>query len=303
MNNHITSLIGNTPLVELKHLTRDLPGNLFVKVESRNPGGSVKDRMAVSMIRGAIERGDLQQGGVLVESTSGNTGIALAMIASSLGYFFVAVMPESMSVERRKVLQGFGAKVVLTPAQGGMAEANRVAQEIAQRENGFWINQFSNEDNPKAHFLGTGPEITRDLPDLGAFVTGVGTGGTITGVGEHLRLINSNAKIIAVEPMESPVLSGGNPSSHGIQGIGAGFIPPVLQRNLIDEVLTVSTQDAIATATRVRKECGFSCGISSGANIAGALKVAAREEFQDRSIVTLICDTGDRYLSTDLFKE
>ncbi len=303
MNNHITSLIGNTPLVELKHLTQDLPGNLFVKVESRNPGGSVKDRMAVSMIRGAIERGDLQQGGVLVESTSGNTGIALAMIASSLGYSFVAVMPESMSVERRKVLQGFGAKVVLTPAQGGMAEANRVAQEIAQREHGFWINQFSNEDNPKAHFLGTGPEITRDLPDLGAFVTGVGTGGTITGVGEHLRLINSNAKIIAVEPMESPVLSGGNPSPHGIQGIGAGFIPPVLHRELIDEVLTVSTQDALTMAKRVRMECGFSCGISSGANIAGALKVAAREEFQGLSIVTLICDTGDRYLSTDLFKE
>lgn len=276
---------------------------LYAKVESRNPGGSVKDRMAYSIIKGAMDRGELHRGDTVIESTSGNTGIALAMISAALGLHFVATMPESMSVERRHLLRGFGAELVLTPADKGMSGANAKAEEIAKERGYFWTRQFENLDNPKAHRLGTGPEITRAVPNLGAFVAGVGTGGTITGVGEHLGEIGSPAELIALEPADSPVLSGGSPGPHKIQGIGAGFIPTILKTELLKEIITITNEEAFAMAVRIRKEFGINAGISSGSNVAGALKVATRDSMKGLAVVTVICDTGDRYYSTPIFPE
>ncbi len=319
----VISLIGNTPLLHLEALSAGLPADIWVKIESRNPAGSVKDRMALAMLSGALERGDVQPGGTVVESTSGNTGIALALLSASLGIKFIAVMPESMSIERRKLIQGYGAKLILTPAKEGMAGANAKAAEIAKEQGAFYTRQFENPDNPRAHREGTGPEIIEALAgmkartafggvealsdngtsalNLGAFVAGVGTGGTITGVAEHLKAIGSSARIVAVEPEESPVLSGGAAAPHKIQGIGAGFVPPLLKTELLDKVLRVSGQDAITMARRLRLEFGISCGISSGANVAAALRVAQQEESRGLAVVTIICDTGERYLSTPLF--
>jgi cysteine synthase A len=301
----LTELIGNTPLLELENFSRKnkLKRDLVAKLEYFNPAGSAKDRVGYAMIKDAEERGLIKPGAVIIEPTSGNTGVGLAMVAAVRGYRLILTMPETMSLERRKLLSALGAEIVLTPGREGMAGAIRQAEELAQQIKGSFIpQQFKNLANPEIHKKTTGMEIWRDTEgQVDIFVASVGTGGTLTGVGEALKAKNPQVQIIAVEPFGSPVLSGGKPGSHKIQGIGAGFIPEILKRELIDEVVTVKDEEAYAVCRSLAREEGLLVGVSSGAAVSGALKIAARPENQDKLIVTLLPDTGERYLSSDLF--
>ena len=300
----ITELIGNTPLVRLNRLAKGLKVNLLGKLESFNPLGSVKDRIGLAMIEDAESRGVLKPGMTIVEATSGNTGIALAFVAAAKGYRCVLVMPETMSIERRKILRALGAEIILTPGEKGMKGAVEKAEQIV-RENPdcFMPRQFENPANPEVHRRTTAEEIWRDTDGrVDIFIAGVGTGGTITGVGEVLKERKPDVWIVAVEPEASAVLSGRPPGKHRIQGIGPGFIPRVLNRRIIDEVVTVKDEDAIIMAKRLAREEGILCGISSGAALHAALSVAQRPESKGKTIVAILPDTGERYLSTDLFE-
>jgi len=301
----ITATIGRTPLVRLARLGQGLAAEVVAKVESFNPGGSVKDRIAWSMIRGAEERGDLRPGAVVVEPTSGNTGIGLAMVCAARGYRLILTMPETMSVERRNLLRAFGAELVLTPGSRGMTGAIEEAERLlASTPNAFMPQQFRNPDNPLIHREVTAEEIWRDTDGrVDILVAGVGTGGTITGIAEVLKARNRGLKAVAIEPAGSPVISGGVPGPHRIQGIGAGFIPEVLGTDLLDEIITVQEDDAAETARRLAREEGILAGISSGAALWAALQVAARSENTGKRLVVILPDTGERYLSTGLFGE
>ncbi len=300
---NVNQLIGRTPLVRLNRLTKDLPADIAVKLEYSNPAGSVKDRIALSMIEAAEKDGRLDAKTVVIEPTSGNTGIGLAQVCAVKGYRLIIVMPDSMSQERRKIIRAYGAELELTPADEGMKGAIRRAEELASGlQKSLIPSQFTNQANPQAHRDNTAEEIWSDTDGtLAAFIAGVGTGGTITGTGEKLKQKNSSIRIVAVEPADSPVLSGGQPGSHKIQGIGAGFIPDILNTEVFDEVLTVSNDEAFDTARRLTREEGVFCGISSGAVVAAALKLAGREEFRDKLIVALLPSGGERYLSTPLY--
>ena len=297
--------VGRTPLVELRTLGKGLPGRVLVKLENRNPLGSVKDRIGLAMIAAARGRGELSSGGTIVEATSGNTGIALAWAGAALGYRVILTMPDTMSVERRRLLRALGARLELTDGRRAMSGAVERAEEIVRREAGaILLRQFSNPANPAAHEAGTGPEIWEAAEGrVDIFVAGVGTGGTITGVGRALRRRNPHVRLVAVEPAESPVLSGGIAAPHGIQGIGAGFVPPVLDRSLLTEVRTVSTAEAAATARALARQEGIVAGVSAGANVAAALSLAAEAHNEGTRIVTVVCDTGERYISTWLYEE
>ncbi|MCS7243046.1 MAG: cysteine synthase A [Candidatus Caldatribacterium sp.] len=295
----VTKLIGNTPLVYLRKLAFGLPGKVAAKLEFFNPCGSVKDRIAVSMIEEAERQGLLGPESTIIEPTSGNTGVGLAFVCAQRGYRLILTMPESVSVERRKILMHFGAEVILTPAEEGMRGAVRKAEELlAQIPHAFMPQQFKNPANPKIHRETTAEEIWRDTDgQVDVFVAGVGTGGTITGVAEVIKKRKPSFRVVAVEPARSPVLSGGQPGQHKIQGIGAGFIPDVLRLELIDEIVTVTDDDAFATAKRLAREEGIFAGISSGAATWAALEVAKRPESEGKLIVVVLPDTGERYLS------
>jgi cysteine synthase A len=299
----ITRLVGNTPLVSLSKLAKDLPGTVVGKLESSNPMASVKDRIALNMLVVAETEGLVGPGTVVVEPTSGNTGIGLAFVCASRGYRLVLTMPDTMSVERRKLLTALGAEVILTPGSDGMKGAIKKAEEIAQsRDNSFMPMQFKNPANPAAHRQTTAEEIWADTDgEVDIVVSGVGTGGTITGIGEALKPRKPTLQMIAVEPAESPVLSGGKPGPHRIQGIGAGFVPEVLNAAIIDEIIKVSYEDAAATTRRLAREEGILCGVSAGAATWAALEAASRGANRGKLIVAILCDTGERYLSTDLW--
>lgn len=301
----VSRLVGKTPLVRLNRLTQGIKAQVLVKLESANPMSSVKDRIGLAMIEAAEQEGRLKPGGVIIEATSGNTGIALAFLGAARGYPVTLTMPDTMSMERRKLLKSLGATLVLTPGSGGMNAAVQRARElVAETPGAFMPAQFENPANPQVHYTSTGPEIWADSEGrVDAFVAGVGTGGTLTGVGRYLREKNPAVTLVAVEPDASPVLSGGVPGPHKIQGIGAGFIPKVLDRNLITEVLKVSADQAGETARRLASEEGLLCGISAGANVWAALELAKRPAFAGKTLVTVLCDTGERYLSTWLFGE
>lgn len=299
----ITGLIGNTPLLKLKKRVANM-GDVLLKLEFFNPASSVKDRIAYAMIRDAEKQGDLKSGMTIVEPTSGNTGIGLAMVAAARGYRLVLTMPDTMSLERRKVLIAFGAELVLTPGEKGMKGALARAEELVKKNSDYlMLQQFENPANPEIHEKTTALEILDDTEGkVDIFVAGVGTGGTISGVGKILKEFNPETKVIAVEPEDSPVISGGEPGPHKIQGIGAGFIPRNLDRSVIDEVITISNTEAGEFARSLAREDGVLCGISSGANVAAAQLVAERPENYKKRIVTIICDTGERYLSTWLWE-
>lgn len=295
-------LVGNTPLVRLARIGYGLPCIILGKLEGKNPLGSVKDRIAWAMIRDAEDRGLLRPGSVVVEPTSGNTGIGLAFVCAIRGYRLILTMPETMSPERRAILQALGAELVLTPAEEGMAGAVRAAQELVKRYSAFMPNQFENPANPKIHEKTTAEEIWRDTEGkVDIFVAGVGTGGTITGVGRALKARKPTVKVIAVEPAGSPVLSGGRPGRHRIQGIGPGFVPKVLDLSVIDEVITVTDEEAAETTRQLARKEGLLVGISSGAAVAAALRVASRPASAGKVLVVILPDTGERYLSTGLF--
>jgi len=298
----VTALIGGTPLVELRRFGADLPVRLVAKLESENPGGSVKDRIALAMIEAAEASGDLPPGGTFVEPTSGNTGIGLAMVAAAKGYSAVFTMPDSMSVERRSLIAAYGARIVLTPAAQGMRGAIEEARRLAD-ENGWHMpQQFENPANPDVHRRTTALEIWDDLDgQLDVFVAGVGTGGTITGVGQILKERNPSIHIVAVEPEESPVLSGGVPAPHRIQGIGAGFVPAILDAAAYDEVMQVGASDATEATRRLASSEGILAGISSGAALCAGVRIADRQELAGKTILVVLPDTGERYLSTGLF--
>lgn len=300
-------LIGNTPLVELGNVKRELGLNatVLVKLEYFNPAGSVKDRVAKAMIEDAEEKGILKEGAVIIEPTSGNTGIGLASIAAVKGYRLILTMPETMSVERRNILKAYGAELVLTEGSQGMKGAIAKAEELAREIPGsFLAGQFINPANPAAHLSTTGPEIWRDTEgNVDVFVAGVGTGGTITGVGTYLKSQNPNVKVVAVEPSDSPVLSQGKSGPHKIQGIGAGFVPEVLNTEIYDEIMPIEGDDAFAAAKLLAKKEGVLVGISSGAAFHAAITLAGREENKGKTIVALLPDSGDRYYSTPLFAE
>jgi cysteine synthase A len=298
----ITGAVGHTPLVQLLRFGAEVGAELLAKVESMNPLGSVKDRIAVAMVNDAEQAGILRPGGTIVEPTSGNTGIGLAFVCASRGYKLILTMPESMSMERRKLLIHLGAHLVLTPAAEGMKGAIARASELQQQTPGSWMpNQFANPSNPAMHRRTTGPEIWQQCEGrIDAFVAGVGTGGTISGAGGYLKEQNPKVRIVAVEPAASPVLSGGNPGPHKIQGIGAGFVPEILDRSVIDEIVTVSNDEAILQAQTLARQEGILCGISCGAALAGTMAIANRKEFHGKRIVVILPDTGERYLSTDL---
>jgi cysteine synthase len=302
----LADTVGNTPLVKIPRLNAGLGGTVLVKMESFNPAGSVKDRIGVAMIEAAERDGRLRPGTTIVEPTSGNTGIALAFVAAAKGYPIVLVMPDTMTIERRNLLKAYGAQVVLTPGAEGMTGAIVRANEIvaAAPEKHFMPQQFENPANPEIHRRTTAEEIWRDTDGgVDVFVAAVGTGGTITGVGEVLKSRKPTLRAIAVEPDASPVLSGGKPGPHKIQGTGAGFVPKVLDTGIYDEVIRVLDADAIATARRLAREEGLLAGISAGANVWAALHVAARPESKGKTIVTIGCDTGERYLSNPVFAE
>lgn len=298
----VTELIGETPLLKLNRVVPEGAANVLVKIEMRNAGGSVKDRIALNMIEEAEKAEILKEGDTLVEATSGNTGVGLAMIAAAKGYKAVFVMPDTLSVERRSLMKAYGAELELTPGDDGMPGAMARAEELAKQDHFFMPSQFTNPANPAVHIQATGPEIIEALsgktPD--AFVVGVGTGGTLTGVGKVMKLHNPAAKIIAVEPHESAVLSGKEKGKHKIQGMGAGFIPDILEKDLIDEIITVTSEEAIEMTRRLAREEGLLVGISSGANIAAAIRVAEQMS-SGQTVVTVAPDTGERYLSTPVF--
>lgn len=300
--NSIAELVGGTPVVKLNRLTNEDQAEVYLKLEYMNPGSSVKDRIALAMIENAEKNGKLKPGDTIVEPTSGNTGIGLAMIAAVKGYSAVLVMPETMSLERRNLLRAYGAQLVLTPGAEGMNGAVRKAEELASENGYFMPQQFENEANPEIHRLTTGPEIVEQMGDqLDAFVAGIGTGGTISGAGQVLREKYPNIKIFAVEPKDSPILTGGKPGPHKIQGLGANFVPGTLNREIYDEIIHISTEEAFEASRRVAKEEGILGGISAGAAIHAALQVAT-ELGKGKKVLAIIPDNGERYLSTALYQ-
>ena len=303
----LTELIGNTPLVELKNIEKQegLGARLLAKLEYLNPAGSAKDRIARAMIEDAERAGRLKPGGVIIEPTSGNTGIGLAVVAAAKGYRTVIVMPDSMSVERCLLMKAYGAELVLTPGAKGMAGAIERAEELAKELPGSIVaGQFVNPANPAAHYATTGPEILRDTAgEVDCFVAGIGTGGTITGTGRYLKSEKPGVRVVGVEPAGSPVLTAGKAGPHGLQGIGAGFVPEVLDREVLDEVLTVTEEEAYAAGRQIARSEGYLVGISSGAALSAAIRVARRPEYAGKTVVVLLPDTGDRYLSTPMFAE
>ncbi|WP_301967009.1 cysteine synthase A [uncultured Desulfovibrio sp.] len=304
MLTNILQSIGRTPVLRLNALGADLPGTVWLKLENRNPGGSIKDRVAFHVIDKTMEWGDIEAGGTIVEATSGNLGIGIALVAAVRGLHCVLTMPDSMSVERRNLLRALGAELVLTPAAEGMKGAINVAEKLAEERNGLLFGQFSNPLAVEAHYLTTGPEILADsVGHMDVLVAGVGSGSSITGTGRFLKENIPGFKVMAVEPAESPVLSGGQAGQHGIQGIGANFVPSILDRGLLDEIIQVPTEEAMAMARRLMHLQGVCAGISTGANVLAALSVAARPEMRGKNIVTFACDTGERYMSTPLFRQ
>ena len=302
----VLRFVGETPLAELKKIN-NTDCRLFAKLEFLNPSGSIKDRMAHEMVLRAEKNGDLKPGMRIIEATSGNTGISFAMIAAARGYRFTAVMPASMTVERKRMITAFGGELILTPAKNDMEGTMRKLEQLQRTVENVWFpQQFENPDNTKAH-VKTGNEIVKDIASLGAgkvdaFVAGVGTGGTLMGVAEALRKKNKNAKIIAVEPAESAVMSGGRSGRHEIEGIGEGFVPPLVDFDRIDEIIRIRSKDAVSMTKRIAREEGMLCGISSGANVLAALQVGRRKEFRGKNVVTVLCDRGERYLSMGIFK-
>lgn len=303
---NLTELIGNTPLLELNKIKEEneLKANIIAKVEYFNPASSVKDRIAFAMIEEAEKQGLINKDTVIIEPTSGNTGVGLAFVAAAKGYKLILTMPETMSVERRVILKAYGAQLVLTPGKDGMKGAIEKAVELSKEyKNSFVPQQFENKTNPAIHKKTTGVEIWNDTEgEVDIFIAGVGTGGTISGVGEYLKEKNKNIKIIAVEPEDSPVLSGGNPGPHKIQGIGAGFVPSILNTDVLDEIIKVSNTEAFESTKHVAKTEGLLVGISSGAAIYAAIQIAKRPENQGKNIIVLLPDTGQRYLSTGIFE-
>lgn len=302
--NSISELVGHTPVVELKNIEKKfgLKGKIFAKLEYFNPAGSVKDRVALNMILNAERDGKISKGGVLIEPTSGNTGIGIAAIGVPRGYRVIIVMPETMSVERRKLIKAYGAEIVLSDGSKGMKGAIEKAEELANETGGTIMGQFVNPSNPEAHYKTTGVEIYEDMDGaVDYFVAGVGTGGTITGAGKYLKEKKADVKVVAVEPYSSPVISEGRAGKHGIQGIGAGFIPETLDISVIDEVIAVKDEDAFNLGKTVSGAEGFLVGISSGAALWAATEVAKREESKGKNIVVILPDSGDRYLSTTMF--
>lgn len=295
----ITETIGNTPLVHLARIGKDLPGTILAKAEFFNPLSSVKDRVAIAMIEDAEKDGRLKSGACIIEPTSGNTGIALAFVSAVKKYRLILTMPDNMSVERKALIEMLGAEVILTPAEYGMTGAIEKAEELARNiPDSFMPRQFENKSNPAAHEKNTAVEIWRDTKGrVDIFTAGIGTGGTIMGVSAALKKKNSNIKIIGIEPMNSAVLSGKKPGIHKIQGIGAGFVPKILKKELIDEVIQVSDEEAVSYMRRLAKEEGIVAGISSGANVAASVRIASCPENRGKNIVTILCDTGERYLS------
>ena len=300
-------LVGKTPLLELTHIEKEmgLQAKILAKLEYLNPAGSIKDRVGKAMIEAAEKEGKLKEGSVIIEPTSGNTGIGLASVATAKGYRMIVVMPETMSVERRKLIAAYGAELVLTEGAKGMSGAIKKAEELSKQiQDSFVAGQFVNPENPKVHFETTGPEIYKDTDGcVDVLVAGVGTGGTITGTGQYLKSKNPKVKVVAVEPKDSPVLSGGNAGAHGIQGIGAGFVPEILDTAVYDEIITVSNEEAFEMGKLLGKKEGILVGISSGAALFGAILEAKKEENKGKNIVVILPDSGDRYLSTALFEE
>ncbi|MBY3620695.1 cysteine synthase A [Acinetobacter sp. CUI P1] len=301
----VTDLIGNTPLLEISKYSKsqNVEAKILAKLESFNPGGSVKDRIGYAMIKDAEDRGLIHKDSVIIEPTSGNTGIGLAMAATSLGYPLIIVLPDTFSIERRKVMAALGAKLVLTPGAEGMSGALRKAEELAAEiPHAFIPQQFSNPANPEIHRTTTAEEIWRDTDgNVDIFIAGVGSGGTISGVGEALKAKNPSVQIVAIEPFDSPVLSGGRPSAHGIQGIGANFIPEIYNKEVVDEIFQVKNKDAFNVAREIAKTEGLLVGISSGAAVYTATEIAKRPEIKGKTIVVILPDTGERYLTTTLF--
>lgn len=301
----ITKLVGNTPLVRLNKIAKGLKATVVAKLEFFNPASSVKDRIGVSMIEDAEKKGLIKSNTVIVEPTSGNTGIALAFVCAARGYKLILTMPETMSIERRALLKALGAQIVLTPGKDGMKGAIQKAQELVDKNKDYFMpQQFKNAANPQIHRKTTAEEIWQDTDGkVDVLVAGVGTGGTITGIGQVIKKRKPSFKVIAVEPFDSPVLSGGAAASHKIQGIGAGFIPDVLDIKIIDEIIKVKNEDAIKTAKRLMEEEGILAGISSGAAVYAALEISKKSEYKDKLIVVILPDTGERYLSTELFSD
>ncbi|WP_010094831.1 cysteine synthase A [Ornithinibacillus scapharcae] len=299
---NITGLIGETPIVKLNRITDENSADVYVKLEFFNPGSSVKDRIALAMIEAAEAEGKLKEGDTIVEPTSGNTGIGLAMVAAAKGYKAVLVMPDTMSQERRNLLRAYGAKLVLTPGAEGMKGAIKKAEELVEENGYFMPQQFENKANPEVHARTTGKEIVEQMKDgLDAFISGVGTGGTVTGAGKVLKDHFKDIKVYAVEPVDSPVLSGGNPGPHKIQGIGAGFVPEVLDTKIYDEIIQITNEDAFATSREVAKTNGILGGISAGAAVAAAIKIA-KELGKGKKVLAVFPDNGERYLSTALYQ-
>ncbi len=305
---NIIESIGNTPLIHLKNLSEEAGANIYVKAEMRNPGGSIKDRASLAYIKNALAMGKLTKDGTVIEATSGNLGIGLAVVCAEMGIKLIVCMPESASIERRKLMKALGAEIVLTPAAKGMSGAQEKAEELYKNaKNAFRPNQFSNPIGPRAHYETTGPEIhaqaQKEHINIDAFVAGAGSGATFMGTGKYLKEQYPNIFLGIIEPAESPVLSGKSAAPHGIQGIGANFVPDIIDKSLITEILTVDTKTAKEAARKALKMDALNAGISSGANIACAMALAKRPEFQGKNIVTIACDTGERYMSTDLFLE
>ncbi len=301
--NDVTELMGKTPLMKLSEYGRNLPATILAKLECFNPAGSVKDRVGLYMLNDAKSKGLIQEGSVIIEPTSGNTGIGIASVAAARGYRVILTMPETMSIERRKLLCAYGAEIVLTDGAKGMSGSVEKANELAKEiPNSFIPGQFENDANPKAHFETTGPEIWEDTTgNIDIFVAGVGTGGTLSGVGEYLKSQNPNIKVIAVEPLSSPLLSEGRAGAHKIQGIGANFVPNTLNKEIYDEIITVSDEDALKTGKEIARKEGILVGISSGAAVWAAAELAKRPENKGKTIVALLPDSGERYLSTGMF--